>query len=285
MQKLKRQQGFVKPAGLIALAALVLILIAHFTLIKHTHAQAKTSPKESPLSIQQVTAMANSINSIINSHPDIDVGVAIVDLNNDRTEQYGVANPFEAASTTKLITAADFLHHVEDGDDDLHESINGKSAQYELQQMIEVSDDNAWQAFNDKLGHPELLSYASGIGLKDYDPDVNTLPANDIAILLKKLYQGQLLNQRYTKLLLDYMAVANYDGYIGGVIPNHVKFYHKAGVLEDRIHDAAIVDDGKRSLVIVIFTKNEDDENAASPDQSPIIQQIAAAALNAYSIN
>jgi beta-lactamase class A len=274
----------VKLSSLLILVTIALVLL-HFVAIKKVHAEKIPAPKpaQTPTS-QQLASMAGSINSIVNSDPDIDVGVSIINLNDNQSQQYGVTDPFEAASTAKLITAADYLHHVEAGSASLGDSVNGATAQYELQQMIEVSDDNAWLAFNDLLGHPDLQNYASSIGLTNYDPDLNTLPASDIATLLQKLYEGKLLNSSDTRLLLSYMAAANYSDYIGGVVPGNVKFYHKAGVLDDRIHDAAIIDNGKNPIVLVIFTKNESDESDAAPDQVQIIQQISTAVFNAYSI-
>jgi hypothetical protein len=47
-------------------------------------------------------------------------------------------------------------------------------------------------------------------------------------------------------------------------IPAGVKVYHKAGWLDDRVHDAAIIDNGKHPYVLVIFTKDiSGDYNAA----------------------
>lgn len=282
---MKKKSVFTKFITVLLLA-LVAIVVFHFAVNPKARAQTKatSSLPAKPLSTEQIGMLQNNVNATINANPDIDVAVSVIDLGSGQTEQYGITDPFEAASTAKLITAADYLHHVEQGEASLNDRFNGHSAQYELQQMIVVSDDNAWQAFNDDLGHPDLQSYAASIGLTDYDPDDNTLTAGDIALLLQKLYKGQLLDKTHTNLLLDYMARANYTGYIEAEVPGSVKFYHKAGLLQDRVHDAAIIDNGKRAIVLVIFTKNEDDENDTSPVQTQIIQDIAQAVLQAYAI-
>lgn len=275
----KRLKKFISLGCLVT----AVLLLAHFLTIKHVHAE-KSPPKPAPPSIQQLVGLSSSINSTMNSNPNIDVSVSLIDLNTNRLQHFGEHAAFEAGSTAKLITAADYLHHVEQGKASLNQIIEGSSAQSELQQMIEVSDDNSWYALNDFLGHADLSSFAASQGLSGYDADTNTLTSNDIALLLQKLYQGKLLNSQHTRLLLGYMAVANYNGYIASVVPANVKFYHKAGFLDDRVHDAAIIDNGKRPIVLVIFTKNELDDTQADPAQVQIIQAIAQAVLNAYSI-
>ncbi len=83
----------------------------------------------------------------------------------------------------------------------------------------------------------------------------NTINPKDIAILLQKLYGNKLINEAHTKQLLGYMKEANYTNYIPAVVPEGVTVYHKAGWLNYRVHDSAIIDDGTNSYVLVIFTK------------------------------
>ena len=225
----------------------------------HASAAAKTANAH-PVSQADVTAMAGKINTIIADNPDVDISVSITDLTNGQTYSYGPGDVFEAASTAKLITATDFLHHVEQGDAAMDDRINSDTASDQLQALIVNSDNDAWNAFNTSLGHDDLASYADLIGIDDYNVTENTLSSGDIALLLTKLYQGKLLNHTDTQLLLGYMAQANEADYIpaavrsAGLSDGDVKVYHKAGLLEDRIHDAAIIDDGSHPYVVVIFT-------------------------------
>jgi beta-lactamase class A len=52
------------------------------------------------------------------------------------------------------------------------------------------------------------------------------------------------------------MAQANYRDYIVAAIPSDVTVYHKVGILDDHLHDAAIIKKGSRSYVLVIFSKD-----------------------------
>lgn len=216
------------------------------------HAQAASQPTYS----SPVPVLEPTINNLIAAHPELDIGVGIVDVKTGKLYHYGVSDPFVAASTAKLLTATLFLSKVEHGSDSLSESVGGLSAQTQLQKMIEDSDNNAWNAFNNGiLGHSALQDYANSIGLAGYKADGNTITADDMARLLEKLYTKQLLNAEHTNLLLSYMKSANENDYIPAAVPSGVTVYHKAGWLSDRVHDAAVIDNGKRPYVLVIFSK------------------------------
>jgi beta-lactamase class A len=208
-----------------------------------------------PAAIDQV-ALASHINQVINGS-SLEIGVSIIDLTDNQRYDYGLGDTeYIAASTTKILSACLFLHDVELGQANLSQPLGDSTAQAEMQKMIVISDDTAWEDFNDLLGHPALETYAQNLGMNSYDPDDNFITSDDLALLLSSLYQGKLLDKQHTNLLLSYMAQADYAQYIGGVIPKGVKFYHKIGFLDDRLMDAAIIDNGKHPYVLVVFTKD-----------------------------
>lgn len=230
----------------------------------------------------QQAPMASQIIATISAHPDMEVGVSVEDLNNGRQYNYGLSEPFIAASVGKLITASFYLHEVEISKLSMNKHLSYGTAGYELQQMIEQSDNTAWNDLATVLTHPGLKQYGLQIGLSNYDPWQNTLTASDIALLLGKLYKGELLNAADTQLLMSYMHDANYDTYIPASIPSGVKVYHKAGWLSDRVHDAAIIDNGKHPYALVIFTKEADGSNYDSTDGHQIFDSITQATVNAF---
>lgn len=233
------------------------------------------------LSASQEAQMSASIQSAISGNSSMDVGVAIEDLNDGQHYVYGVTDPFVAASVGKLMTANLYLHDVEMGRYSLNKQLSYGSAKYELQQMIEQSDNQAWEDFNTLLTHTALNSYATSIGISNYDPHQNTLTPNDIALLLGKFYKGQLLNQSDTQLLLSYMQSANETAYIVASVPDGVKVYHKAGWLSDRVNDSAVIDNGKHPYVLVIFSKQKSGSyNAAAGQQ--LFAAITQASLTAF---
>ncbi|HUA13284.1 MAG TPA: serine hydrolase [Candidatus Sulfotelmatobacter sp.] len=225
--------------------------------------------------------MSSSINGVIGANSEIDTSVSLIDLNTGATEHYGVNQTFQAASTTKIITAEYFLHEVEAGQQSLSEKVGGNSAGYELQQMIVVSDDDAWEDLNEQLGYNNLQAYASSaLGVTDYEAYNNSLSSGDIALALQKLWNGSLLNASDTQLLLSYLKQANYREYIVPAVPAQDTIYHKIGLYQDYVNDAAIITNGNKAFVIVIFTNGNGEYNW--PARAIMMQTITKAALKAY---
>ncbi len=229
-----------------------------------------------------VSQMSSQINSAISNYPNMQVGVAIEDLNNGARYHFGLSEPFVAASVSKVLTATMYLKQVENGKYTLTQSLGGYPAQYEIQQMIEQSDNTAWNNLNTLLTHAGLESYAQSIGLTNYDPDQNTLTVDDISLLLSKIYSEKLLNHADTQLLLSYMHDADYADYIPASIPAGVTVYHKAGWLDDRVHDAAIIDNGKHPYVLVIFTKTADGSEYPTDEGHQIFADITTATTKVF---
>ncbi len=270
----------VVAAGLIVLTVKTVAIFSpqsklHGIVSSSTSALAR---KPAPINQRQLAAQ---VNQIINNS-SMEVGVSIIDLSDNQKYDYGLGDTeYIAASTTKLLSASLFLHDVETGQASLNQSLGSSTAQDEMQKMIVVSDDTAWEDFNSLLGHPALLQYAHNLGMSSYDPDNNYITSDDLALMLAKLYQRQLLNSAHTKLLLSYMAQADYPQYIGGVIPGGTKFYHKIGYLDDRIMDAAIIDNGQHPYVLVIFTKDPSGSYDQQAGQQ-VFHDITSATLSAF---
>jgi beta-lactamase class A len=237
-------------------------------------------PSEELLKIDTV-ALQSKIDSIIAQYPHLQISVSYADIKSSDYVNTGVQAPYIAASTGKLLAAALFLSEVQKGTYRLDQSVGGAPAGSQLQLMIEKSDNASWNAFRTLLGHEALERYSKEIGMSSYHSESNTGSPSDIAVLLEKLYGNKLLNRDYTELLLSYMQNASESQYISAAVPQDSKVYHKAGYLQDRAHDAAIIDNGKQPFVLVIFTKansgNYDFELGAR-----IIHELTSAVLAAY---
>lgn len=161
-----------------------------------------------------------------------------------------------AASTTKLLTALVYLGNVESGQASLNDQIGGLPAQQQLYAMVNRSDNDVWLLFNDRLDRNNLASFGQKHGLNSYDVTKNTINSNDMAILMTKLYHGELLNKEHTKLLLSWMQNTTEERFIPSAVPKTNSLYHKSGYLEDRVHDVAIIDNGSSPFAIVIYSKS-----------------------------
>ena len=118
--------------------------------------------------------------------------MALIDLSDGVVHEYGVRQPFVAASTAKVLAAAAYYHLVETGGATLDEPMGDWTAGFQLKEMIQDSDDDSWSLIMDAVGHTELSDYAASIGVS-YDPDSNTLTPAEMAGILASLYSGKLL--------------------------------------------------------------------------------------------
>jgi beta-lactamase class A len=223
-----------------------------------------------------------SLDDLIASRPDLEISVSVIDINNNIQKDYGISDNFEGASTTKVLSAIVFLHEVENNEQNLDEQLGDFSARYQLCQMINQSDNDSWEAINQQLGHDELSAYAKSIGLSSYNPDENLITAHDEAILLDMLYQGKLLNDSNTKLLLSWMQNTNDESMIPSVIPEGATVYHKYGALDDRLHDVAIVVYKNQQVVLSIYTKSTNGTDTDYDNRTIFIKKLASDVLENF---
>ncbi len=216
---------------------------------------AAAQTEHAPKRVVDTTGLQSALSETIKKYP-YDTSVSVINLNDGRLYQSGDKYPFMAASTTKLLTAMVYLSNVESGKAGLDDQIGGLPARHQLYAMINKSDNNAWMLLNNRLDRANLASYAHGHGLSSYDPSTNTINSNDMATLMSKLYQRQLLNDAHTKILLSWMQNTSEERFIPPAVPKSNNLYHKSGYLEDRVHDVAIIDNGSAPFAIVIYSKS-----------------------------
>lgn len=228
-----------------------------------------------------ISTMNQTINSIISSDNDVDTSVSLVNLDNDQTEHYGDDDTFQAASTAKILTAEYFLHEVEEGKQSLSENVDGFTAQYELKQMIVVSDDTAWINLDNLLGNNNLQNYVDQtFDTDDFDVNTDSLSSADIADAMSDLWKGNILDAEDRSLLLSYLEQANYRQFIVPAIPSSDTIYHKIGLYQDYVNEAAIVTNNNKAFALVIFTNGNSTYDW--PARATMMQDIAKAALKAY---
>jgi len=291
----KRRSKFLK--RLIILIIVVAIVVGGHSVLTHSKNASTSGSNNSPVkSTNKVThtsstnngissanedTMAQTITALIVQNSGIDMSVNIIDLSNNQSFHYGTNDTFQAASTAKIITAEYFLHEVEEGQQSLTETVNGHTAEYELQQMIVVSDDNAWAALNNLLGYSNLQNYADKqFGISDYQAYNNSLSSKDIALALQQLWQGTVINKSDTQLLLGYLKIANYREYIVPAIPADDTIYHKIGLYQDYVNDAAIINHNNQAYILVIFTNGKGAYDW--PARATTMQNITKATLKAF---
>ncbi len=226
----------------------------------------------------------SEINQILNNNKDIEIGVSIKFLNTGQVHNYGSSDPFTAASVTKVLTAVDYYKQVELGNKSLDTIMsNGQTAEHNIEQMIVVSDNDAWHILNENLTYQQLQDYAHSIGLASYSYDGNTIAARDVTKLLADMYQRKLISEANTVQLLSYMERANYRDLVIPAVPETNTVYHKAGEYDGNLHDATIITDTADTIILTIFTHSLG--SYSKSHVASIMQQITTPTLATFHLN
>lgn len=208
-----------------------------------------------PISDNTWNDMKTKVDAIIAANPTINIGVSVIDDKTGVKQDYGLQDPYHGASTTKVLTAAAFLHLVETGKYTLSTPLGGRTANEHLRLMLNQSNNTSWAALNSAVGYSQLTAYAHENGINSYEYVGNLMKPSDQALLLQKVYSRKMVSDEHTKLMLSYMQSTNNEDMIPVVVPAGATFYHKYGQLDDRLHDGAIIDYKNRPLIVVVYTK------------------------------
>lgn len=223
-------------------------------------------------------ALDAEINGIITANSDYEVGVALIGLPDGSVHQYGVEDPFEAASTAKVLAAAAYYRLVETGEASLDDPMGESTSGVQISEMIQNSDNDSWSMIMDAIGHEQLSAYASSIGIT-YDPEINDLTPSEMATILADLYSGKLLNSDDTTQLLSYMTDTNYESLIPAATPAGITVFHKYGLLESELHDAGILTKGTSTYAFVVYTRGADSDDI--PERTDVIHQLTQVVVHA----
>jgi beta-lactamase class A len=236
----------------------------------------KTVVKAEPIPSTTWSDLNQKVTALINQYPNLNIAVSVIDINSNTKANYGIQESFHGASTTKVLTAAAYLHDVEQGKRTLSENLGGGSAESHLRRMINQSDNNSWAVLNSAVGFTRLDTYAHANGINSFKYIGNLMTASDQALLLSKLFKHELLGEANTKLLLSFMQNTNNEDMIPAVKPEGSILYHKYGQLDDRLHDSAIINYKNRPIVLVIYTKGGVGDGSGYAARIKLIQALAS---------
>ncbi|MDQ0868245.1 beta-lactamase class A [Arthrobacter sp. V1I9] len=193
------------------------------------------------------------INGIIGANSAYQLGVALIDTADGAVYQYGVREKFVAASTGKILAAAAYYHFAETGQLSLAAPLGGGTAAFQIQLMIQQSNNESWALIVGAIGYQRIHDYAALIGIA-YDRTFNTLSPAETARTLSLLYNGQLISGEHTTQLLSYMQHTNYETLIPAAVPPGITVFHKYGLLNGNLHDASILVRNGHAYVFVVYT-------------------------------
>jgi beta-lactamase class A len=233
-----------------------------------TETLKESTPPEQP-SGGMTAQMDDAIRRILAENAHFRIGVSLGDVRSGEVRLYGDVSPYLAASTAKVLTAVAYYHFVETGELGLDEPLGNFTAAFHLKAMINSSTNDSWLLLMQVIGFPRLTEYAAAIGI-NYDPTRNLLTPMEMAILLMKLYSGDLISAEHAAELLGYMQQTNYEELIPPAVPAGVTVYHKYGIVYGSMHDVAILASGDAAYSLVIYT----DDPYGRQGRIDVIQQL-----------
>ncbi|NUS36104.1 MAG: serine hydrolase [Pseudarthrobacter sp.] len=265
---------------MLLVVAVVLVIVGTVTLavVRSEPRTGSSVPAQPAVPASPVAAapasLQASVETILSEADEYRIGLALADVNGEAERTFGDDETFTAASTAKVLTAAAYYHLVENGEASLDEPLGDYDAAFQLKAMVNDSNNDSWLLLMDAIGYPRLIDYAKSIGVT-YDPEQNLLTAADMALVLKKLYAGELLNQDNTEQLLSYMQDTNNEDLIPAGSKAGVEVHHKYGELSGELHDAALLTYRGSTFALVIYTENPD--GVQDDGQADVIRELTRA--------
>lgn len=145
------------------------------------------------------------------------------------------------------------------------------SVRESLERVAGISDNFAAIMLAEKIGWGKVQAFAEELGAQSTTiKDPITTTAEDIGLLLEKLYKGEVVSVEVSEQILDMLSKSKLNNRIPALLPDDLKIAHKTGELSGVRNDAGIVFLAPPGgpYVIVLMSKNlkgEDDgvENLA----------------------
>lgn len=245
----------------LVIAAIVGVAAVRSVPFSGTAVPVPAAIQETPVAVAPAS-LQDRIDAVLAEDTGYRIGLALADVSGDAALAFGDMDEFAAASTAKIITAAAYYHLVETGKADLNGPLGDYDAAFQLEAMVNQSNNDSWLLLMNAVGYPELIAYAASIGVT-YDPEENLLTPAAMASVLKQLYAGDLLNAENTAELLGYMQDTNNEDLIPAGSQAGIEVFHKYGEFDRHLHDAAVLDYRGSSFALVIYTENAEGGEAA----------------------
>lgn len=190
------------------------------------------------------------------------------------SEGYGVSNneKFQGASLLKLPLMILTYKMSEDGTLDLNteyvlkdsDKVKGAGVLYTsdigstftyrklIEYMGKNSDRTAYKVMKDVIGETILKNYVSEIGMKDTNIDTGETTPDDMGLIFRKLWGGDLINESNRDELFNYLTDTIYEKWISAGVPNNVSVAHKFGIDSGVMADGGIIEVKKPYILIIM---------------------------------
>jgi len=200
-------------------------------------------------------------------------GVVIYDLVQQEKFSFRSEQKFHAASVMKLATAISVFDWAQENKKGLDSFIWEQSLKQRLTLLINKSDNNQWADLGALVTLRRTQKILKENGLIDSNIYTNTMTAEDVFLLLKKIYDENLLDQNNREFLFKIMQNTINEKRIPVGIPEETAVVHKYGTWQGNIHDAGIVF-YQNPYILVVLTNNTPNAEVKIAEFSSQVYQI-----------
>lgn len=205
--------------------------------------------------------LTQSYNQIL-ATTQAEFGITFLDLKTGEKLFINGEKTFHAASTSKAIVGAYALKQVDEQKLSLDENISGLTLSERIRLMINISDNDSWEALLNYFGISTIQNFSRGLDLSATNHFDNTSTADDLAKFLEKIYKNEVLSQKNKNYLLAFMQNTEKEDRITAGIPSKNLVFHKGGTYNGEIHDIGIIAHPKNPFVLAILSDGKNDLDA-----------------------
>lgn len=287
-----------KPKIILAILLLVVVYAIANKLFSNKNQSGSTLSSQST-TISETSGKMSDIGDVIKPELAELAGTYSIYVYNITTkEDFGINEQtvYTAASVNKIPILAALYHLATEKKIDLEETVTlaeadrqdygSGSIRYDpagsiysiktlARLMMEKSDNTAAYLLGTNIiGRSKISELVNLWGLSQTDISENKTSVADMAILMLKIYKGEIASSAYTLEMLDFMDSSDYDERIPTGVPSNIKVYHKTGDEIGKLHDVGIVDIANNPYFIGIFTLDVRDESATKKAMADISAKI-----------
>ena len=232
--------------------------------------------------------LAADLDELNAAYPD-QLGFVLINEQTGEAITTNESRTFTSASLYKLFLTYAILDQVDAGVLSLQDQMaDGATIDDYLTSTITVSANEPAKELAHLIGWENIETFIHEQGFVStsfnpyleydgiyYNGDLETTPA-EVAFLLERLLEGELLSESSTKYFLGLLGNQQLVYALNTGLSSDVTFAHKTGLLDDVSHDAGILSMDGQNYIVAVLT---DGWLNATDDATPVFEEIGSAVM------
>ena len=232
--------------------------------------------------------LAADLDELNTAYPD-QLGFVLINEQSGEVITTNESRIFTSASLYKLFLTYAILEQVDAGVLSLQDQMaDGATIDDYLTSTITVSANEPAKELAHLIGWENIETFIHEQGFVStsfnpyleydgiyYNGDLETTPA-EVAFLLERLLEGELLSEASTKYFLGLLGNQQLVYALNTGLSSDVTFAHKTGLLDDVSHDAGILSMDGQNYIVAVLT---DGWLNATDDATPVFEEIGSAVM------